>query len=171
MSAILAHHVDMAPDTNDAAPTGLSGVTTEPGVAAAVAVDVAVAECEDATTSISSTTSGRKEPPPERPSDTRRRTRVILSFWLIVLCLGLPVWWKTTAIPRADLPLDDMMDWADGKVSCCGTPLSFHHHPVCALTLATPGLSPSLSFTHLNPGKRAPGTGGTEPPAPGPARP
>ncbi|KAJ9150399.1 GPI transamidase component PIG-S [Pleurostoma richardsiae] len=57
----------------------------------------------------------RREPPPEKPSDVRRRTWVILSFWMIVLFLGLPIWWKTTTIYRANLPLGEMMDWADGK--------------------------------------------------------
>ena len=56
-----------------------------------------------------------KEPPPEKPSDIRRRSFVILSFWLIVICLGLPIWWMTTTIYRANLPLDSMMQWADGK--------------------------------------------------------
>lgn len=63
-------------------------------------------------------TPSRKQPPPEKPSDVRRRSYVILSFWLIVLCLGLPIWWKTTTIYRAELPLDEMMEWADGKVRC-----------------------------------------------------
>ncbi|KAK4241181.1 phosphatidylinositol-glycan biosynthesis class S protein [Achaetomium macrosporum] len=57
----------------------------------------------------------RKQPPPEKPSDIRRRSYIILSFWLIVLCLGLPIWWKTTTIYRAHLPLQEMLDWADGK--------------------------------------------------------
>jgi phosphatidylinositol glycan class S len=61
-------------------------------------------------------TSTRKQPPPEQPSDIRRRSFVILSFWLIVLCLGLPIWWQTTKIYRANLPLETMLDWADGKV-------------------------------------------------------
>lgn len=69
-----------------------------------------------ATPDTASNTAGRKEPPSENPSDTRRRSLVILSFWLIVLCLGLPIWWDTTTIPRASLPMGDMMDWADGKV-------------------------------------------------------
>lgn len=59
---------------------------------------------------------GRKQPPPEKPADVRRRTLVIVSFWLIVLCLGLPIWWQTTTIYRAKLPLDAMLDWADGRV-------------------------------------------------------
>ncbi|KAK4124283.1 hypothetical protein N657DRAFT_663396 [Parathielavia appendiculata] len=58
---------------------------------------------------------GKKQPPPEKPSDIRRRSHIILSFWLIVLCLGLPIWWKTTTIYRADLPLQEMLDWSDGK--------------------------------------------------------
>lgn len=57
-----------------------------------------------------------KQPPPEKPSESRRRTYVILSFWFIVLVLGLPIWWKTTTIYRADLPLERMLHWADGKV-------------------------------------------------------
>jgi phosphatidylinositol glycan class S len=65
---------------------------------------------------------GKKQPPPEKPSDIRRRTHIILSFWLIVLCLGLPIWWKTTTIYRADLPLQEMLDWSDGKV-CIGIAL------------------------------------------------
>ncbi|KAH9226417.1 hypothetical protein K456DRAFT_1730963 [Colletotrichum gloeosporioides 23] len=57
----------------------------------------------------------RKAPPPEKPSDVSRRSLVILSFWAIVLFLGLPIWWMTTTIYRANLPLSGMADWADGK--------------------------------------------------------
>ena len=53
---------------------------------------------------------------PEKPSDIRRRSYIILSFWVLAVLLGLPVWWQTTSIYRADLPLSEMMDWADGKV-------------------------------------------------------
>jgi phosphatidylinositol glycan class S len=62
------------------------------------------------------TTAGRKQPPPEKLSDVRRRSYVTLSFWLIVVLLGLPIWWHTTSIHRAQLPLDEMLAWADGKV-------------------------------------------------------
>jgi phosphatidylinositol glycan class S len=65
-----------------------------------------------------------KEPPPEKPSEARRRTQIILSFWFIVFFLGLPIWWKTTSIYRADLPLDRMLQWANGKVR------STTHHDV-----------------------------------------
>ncbi|KAK3391488.1 phosphatidylinositol-glycan biosynthesis class S protein [Sordaria brevicollis] len=67
---------------------------------------------EPATAATSSTL---EEPPPEKLSDVRRRIWVIVSFWLIVLLLGLPIWWKTTTIHRANLPLKEMLDWADGK--------------------------------------------------------
>ncbi|KAI1463243.1 phosphatidylinositol-glycan biosynthesis class S protein [Daldinia caldariorum] len=56
-----------------------------------------------------------KQPPPEKPEDIRRRSYIVASFWFIVLFLGLPIWWKTTTIYRADLPLSQMMDWADGR--------------------------------------------------------
>ena len=59
----------------------------------------------------------KKEPPPESAEEIRIRSLVIFSFWAIVLFLGLPIWWRTTAIYRAKLPLNQMMDWADGRVS------------------------------------------------------
>jgi len=62
-------------------------------------------------------TATRKQPPPESPESVRIRTAVVLSFWAVVVFLGLPIWWKTTAIYRAKLPLREMTEWADGKVS------------------------------------------------------
>ncbi|KAF4624797.1 hypothetical protein G7Y89_g13373 [Cudoniella acicularis] len=62
-----------------------------------------------------SVASTKKEPPPEKPESIRLRSLVLLSFWVIILFLGLPIWWKTTTIYRARLPLDQMMDWADGR--------------------------------------------------------
>ncbi|KAI0975138.1 phosphatidylinositol-glycan biosynthesis class S protein [Xylaria arbuscula] len=67
--------------------------------------------------SLGSTTTKLKPPPPEQQSHIFRRSIIIASFWLVVLCLGIPIWWKTTTIYRANLPLNQMMDWADGK-SC-----------------------------------------------------
>ncbi len=58
----------------------------------------------------------KKQPPPELPEHIRVRSLVVLSFWFIVVLLGLPIWWRTTSIYRARLPLHDMMEWADGKV-------------------------------------------------------
>ena len=58
----------------------------------------------------------RKQAPPEKQSDIRRRTYVVLSFWALIIFVGLPIWWNTTAIYRAHLPLSSMIEWADGKV-------------------------------------------------------
>ncbi|KAF2022306.1 hypothetical protein BU24DRAFT_337714 [Aaosphaeria arxii CBS 175.79] len=67
-------------------------------------------------TSDSNAQSSTRQPPPETKESIWVRRLVVLSFWLVVLLLGLPVWWKTTAIYRAELPLQDMTDWADDKV-------------------------------------------------------
>lgn len=58
-----------------------------------------------------------KSPPPESSTSIHVRSLVIISFWLVVICLGLPTWWWTTSIYRARLPLQEMLEWADGKVS------------------------------------------------------
>lgn len=59
----------------------------------------------------------RKQPPAESQESIRVRQLVILSFWTIVIFLGIPIWWWTTSIHRATLPLKEMMNWAEGKVS------------------------------------------------------
>ncbi|SCV27089.1 related to GPI transamidase component PIG-S [Fusarium fujikuroi] len=64
---------------------------------------------------VKDTSAAPSAPPPEKQSDIYRRTRIVISFWLIVLCLGVPIWWRTTTIYRANLPLDGMMQWAEGK--------------------------------------------------------
>ncbi|KAH6877116.1 phosphatidylinositol-glycan biosynthesis class S protein [Thelonectria olida] len=75
-----------------------------------------VAESAPAPAETSSSSSSKlKLPPPEKPLDIKRRSFIVLSFWLIVLFLGLPIWWKTTTIVRANLPLDGMLQWAEGK--------------------------------------------------------
>jgi Phosphatidylinositol-glycan biosynthesis class S protein len=72
---------------------------------------------EDAPANAVSAAPKKKEPPPESSESIRQRGYVILSFWAIILIIGLPIWWKTTAIYRARLPLAQMMDWADGRVN------------------------------------------------------
>ena len=76
-------------------------------------VDPSIGSSQSNLASISSP----KKPPPERPEDVRLRGFVIGSFWVVVLFFGLPVWWWTTSIHRARLPLREMLEWADGKVS------------------------------------------------------
>lgn len=58
----------------------------------------------------------KKKPPPESSESIRIRSLVVASFWAIVIFLGLPIWWWTTSIHRARLPLREMLEWADGKV-------------------------------------------------------
>ena len=60
--------------------------------------------------------SAPRKPPPESVKDIRTRSLVIFSFWAIVIFLGLPVWWWTTSIHRSRLPLQEMLEWAEGKV-------------------------------------------------------
>ncbi|KAL5622081.1 hypothetical protein BROUX41_006026 [Berkeleyomyces rouxiae] len=57
----------------------------------------------------------KKDPPPQSLADQRRRMMVVLSFWAVVLFLGVPIWWRLTAIYRAALPLDQMQQWSDGR--------------------------------------------------------
>ena len=57
-----------------------------------------------------------KRPPPEKSESLNLRVLVIASFWAVVILLGVPVWLWTTSIHRANLPLEDMLAWAQGKV-------------------------------------------------------
>ena len=88
-------------------------ITSETG---AKADDTDMAKDEDAPVNAVSVAPKKKEPPPESPESIRLRSWVILTFWAIIIIVGLPIWWTTTTIYRASLPLDQMMDWADGRV-------------------------------------------------------
>jgi phosphatidylinositol glycan class S len=63
----------------------------------------------------------KKEPPPETADSILSRRLILLSFWAVAIFLGLPIWWKTTTVYRAPLPLQPMLDWADGKVGRVGS--------------------------------------------------
>ncbi|CAD6565223.1 MAG: GPI transamidase component [Alectoria sarmentosa] len=63
----------------------------------------------------SSPANAQKQPPPESSKSIKTRGLVILSFWAVVILLGFPLWLWTTSIHRARLPLQHMLDWADGK--------------------------------------------------------
>lgn len=65
----------------------------------------------------SDTKSTAQRIPPETPEAVSTRFRVIATFWAVIIFLGFPIWWKTTSIYRAHLPIQEMVDWADGKVS------------------------------------------------------
>jgi hypothetical protein len=97
---------------------------------------------EDVPANAVSATPKKKEPPPESPESIRQRSYVVLSFWAIILIIGLPIWWKTTAIYRARLPLDQMMDWADGRVHLLSSAWSSK--------LTAPGLPTSISPPNID---------------------
>lgn len=117
---------------------------------------------EDAPVAAAAKTAGAKElkpPPPEAPADTRRRSYIVLSFWVIVLLLGIPFWWHTTSIYRADLPLEDMLRWANGKVR-------HWEHDLQRSLLTCPGLPPCLPPPDLHQGRRPPHARRPEPAPP-----
>lgn len=58
----------------------------------------------------------RKKAPPEKPEAVSLRTKIVFSFWAIIIGFGLPVWHQTTSIYRATLPLEGMLAWADSAV-------------------------------------------------------
>jgi hypothetical protein len=97
---------------------------------------------EDAPTNAVSAAYKKKEPPPESPESIRLRTWVIASFWAIIIVVGLPIWWRTTTIYRASLPLDQMMGWADGRVGA----LVLHYTSLLIL----PGMSTGLSLADIH---------------------
>jgi phosphatidylinositol glycan class S len=80
-----------------------------------------------------------KQPPSEMKESLWLRRLSIFSFWAVVVFLGLPIWLKTTAIYRADLPLQEMTDWAEGKVC----------KPVFPLRIAVEAPMPSADAQHL----------------------
>ncbi|KAJ5406649.1 hypothetical protein N7465_007933 [Penicillium sp. CMV-2018d] len=68
----------------------------------------------------------KRAPPPETPAALQTRFRVIAAFWAVIIFLGFPIWWKTTSIYRASLPIEEMVDWADGKACRPVFPLEIH---------------------------------------------
>lgn len=79
-----------------------------------------------AATVAAATVAAAKQPPPEKPEAIRLRTKVVFSFWAVILLLGLPTWWKTTSIYRAELPLQEMINWAEGSVRRHSIASNFH---------------------------------------------
>ena len=78
--------------------------------------DVDSGPTEANSTVLSTQANAHRQPPPESPQSIKTRGFVILSFWAVVVLLGIPIWLWTTSIHRASLPLQNMLDWADGKV-------------------------------------------------------
>ncbi|KAJ5287878.1 hypothetical protein N7478_003564 [Penicillium angulare] len=68
----------------------------------------------------------QRVPPPETSEAIHTRFRVIAAFWAVIIFLGFPIWWKTTSIYRAHLPIQEMVDWDDGKICRPVFPLEIH---------------------------------------------
>ena len=56
-----------------------------------------------------------KHTPALTRAELRNRGHIVLSFWVVILVLGLPLWYLTTSIYRAPLPLSQMTAWSEGK--------------------------------------------------------
>lgn len=75
---------------------------------------------ENQSTSLNMTeANARKLPPPEKKEHVKTRRLIIFSLWAIIAFLGVPAWYATTTVPRAELPLASMNRWAEGRVSLC----------------------------------------------------
>ena len=72
-------------------------------------------------TSMPTQSSTQRVPPPETPEAVQTRFRVIAAFWAVIIFLGFPIWWKTTSIYRAHLPIQEMVDWAMARSRCNST--------------------------------------------------
>ncbi|RJE21334.1 GPI transamidase component PIG-S [Aspergillus sclerotialis] len=94
--------------------------------------------CNDAPAMSSETV--QRPPPPEKPAAILTRTKVIAAFWAVIIFLGFPIWWQTTSIHRARLPIQEMVNWASGKTCRPVFPLE--------IQFATPSL-PVSDAQHL----------------------
>lgn len=90
-----------------------------------------------------------RAPPPEKPASIRTRSLVIAAFWAVIVFLGLPMWWTTTSIYRARLPLVEMNDWASGKVRSSRSVLRYQYQNLIYLAL---GMSTGISATDTSAG-------------------
>lgn len=67
------------------------------------------------TTAVSALTSKQKTTPFESPQAISLRRRIIISFWLLILLLGLPLWISTQRVIRSPLPEADINAWSSGQ--------------------------------------------------------
>ncbi|KAG5519618.1 hypothetical protein PMAC_001773 [Pneumocystis sp. 'macacae'] len=55
----------------------------------------------------------------------KQKKWIVISYWLFVI-LAIPIWWKTTEIYRAKLPLKLMDKWAKGQVNDMTLFIDYH---------------------------------------------
>ncbi|KAI1321623.1 GPI transamidase component [Mortierella claussenii] len=76
-------------------------------------------------------------------SRDRARRLILLSVWAVVL-LGLPLWWKTTRVYRAELPFDDIEQWKEWKTCQPSFPIKINLHLSNARPLDSQGDSQQI---------------------------
>lgn len=87
--------------------------------------------------------------PAESPREVRIKSRVIWSFWVIILLLGLPTWWATTSIERASLPQDLMLAHEDDlwySIPICLQSQSLVQHELATVAWETQKLAKGQQF-------------------------
>ncbi|CAG8447671.1 28626_t:CDS:10 [Dentiscutata erythropus] len=57
----------------------------------------------------------------------KSRRLIIISFWVIIL-IGLPLWWKTTEVYRAQLPFAEIEEWSKWEAFDLDFPTTFILH-------------------------------------------
>lgn len=60
--------------------------------------------------------SGEKTPAPRSAVQGKGSNAILFAFWAVVVLLGVPLWLWTTSIHRANLPMESMNEWSNGKV-------------------------------------------------------
>ncbi|KAI9034412.1 phosphatidylinositol-glycan biosynthesis class S protein [Hyaloraphidium curvatum] len=83
--------------------------------------------------------------------DRRRRTLIVVSIWLTVVLVGVPVWWKTTEVYRAPLPFAEMASWAEDGATDYTIPISVTLHlPPRALPADSAARLPGIVESAVN---------------------
>ncbi|CAG8731711.1 8298_t:CDS:2, partial [Racocetra fulgida] len=57
----------------------------------------------------------------------KSRRLIIISFWVVIL-IGLPLWWKTTEVYRAQLPFAEIEEWSKWEAFDLNFPINFILH-------------------------------------------
>ncbi|CAG8801106.1 17066_t:CDS:10, partial [Gigaspora margarita] len=57
----------------------------------------------------------------------KSRRLIIISFWVVIL-IGLPLWWKTTEVYRAQLPFTEIEEWSKWEAFDLDFPTTFILH-------------------------------------------
>ncbi|KAK5074151.1 GPI transamidase component [Lithohypha guttulata] len=87
--------------------------------------------------------------PVETQREVSLRSRVVWSFWVIILLLGLPTWWATTSIERASLPSDLMLASHDDlwySIPVCLSSASIAKNELAKLAWETQKLAKGQQF-------------------------